>query len=519
MNSSASSSSGGNQSDPLSVADWCARLATTYPRELAVADSHARLTYADLDERSDRLASALIASGVQPGDRVAALLHNGTQFVELLFATAKARAIILPLNWRLSPSELDYIIADATPAMLFFSDGLSDLAEKLANGGTRICVGDQRDATDPYEAFLQTSRDELPPARGQDEWIMLYTSGTTGRPKGCLLDQRGQFIAALSSMSVWRPRPTDRVLLALPLFHVAGIGILFAHMAGGAGTILPPRDASGADVRDLAVDNGCTRLAMAPPSYPAVIEAISSGSAKPDIQYLTMGGGMHSAQQLCEVRDALETEILLGYGQTEAGNFVSYHTLSEQLTRPDSCGRALIHLDVMIADDNRQPVGPGEPGELMLRGPSVLQRYWNQPEASARTLRGGWLATGDLFAMDDEGYLTMLGRLKDLIKSGGENVYPKEVEQVLDAHPAIAECCVFGVADDRWGEAVKAAIVLKSGERLTGEQVADWCRDHIAGYKRPRYVEFMDALPRSEAGKLLMRDIKARAVTPDQAVP
>ncbi|WP_197277230.1 class I adenylate-forming enzyme family protein [Sphingomonas profundi] len=499
----------------LSAAAWCRRIGRSHALNPALIDGARQRTYAELDARTDRLARALIAAGVGPGDRVAALLYNGAPLIELYFAAAKARAILLPLNWRLAAPEIAFIVEDATPKLLFVSPGLAPLADGLVSHARRIAVPDEPATDDPFEALVAGDLDSLPGAEPDDLWIMLYTSGTTGRPKGCLLDQRGQFVSALASALLWRAQPHDKVLMALPLFHVGGLGILFAHMIVGACTVIAPRVCDGALARDMIADYGCTRAAIAPQLYARMLEVQAEVPRPLALDLVSMGGGMHEPALVAEVRDALETDILLGYGQTEAGNFISYLTAAEQLARPRSCGRAMAHLDVAVLDEAGRPVPAGASGELVVRGASVLRRYWNQPEATGRTLRDGWLRTGDLFSIDEAGYLTLLGRLKDLIKSGGENVYPKEVEAVLDAHPAITESCVFGVPDDQWGEAVKAVIVIRPGRTLTAGEIVAWCRDHIAGYKRPRYIEFVDALPRSDAGKLLMRDLRARPTGPE----
>ncbi|AXB80196.1 class I adenylate-forming enzyme family protein [Novosphingobium sp. P6W] len=500
---------------PLSAAALCGRLARSHPREIALLEGERSCTFAELDARSDHLAAALLDAGIRPGERVAMLMHSGIALLEIYFAAAKARAIALPLNWRLAPAELGWIVTDAAPALLFLSAELTGLADGFECQVPRILVA-QDTAQDDYESFLAGGRAALPQVAEDDTWIMLYTSGTTGRPKGCLLDQKGQVISAMASALQWRARPGDRVLMALPLFHVGGLGILFAHLVVGATVVIAPRHFSAIDALELLHTHKCTRSAIAPQLYLPLVEAQRMRQLPLCLQLLSMGGGMHPPEEIAAVRDALGADILLGYGQTECGNFVSYLSADEQMAHPRSCGRPMAHLDVMIADEKGAPVEPGGSGELLVRGASTLRGYWHQPEASAVTLQEGWVHTGDLFSVDEEGFLTLLGRLKELIKTGGENVYPKEVELALREHPAIADCSVFGVPHAHWGEAVKAAVVVQEGAALTAADVVAWCRQRIAGYKRPRYVEFLGALPRSDTGKLLMRELRERAVTQDQ---
>ena len=397
------------------------------------------------------------------------------------------------------------------------SGGLSDLAAEIPLDAPRIVVTDVPTDDDAYETFLAGHAAPLPEPAADDIWFMLYTSGTTGRPKGCLLDQRGQVVSAFASAVLWRARPGDAVLMGLPLFHVGGLGILFAHLIAGATVVIAPRTLSADVAIDLLATHGCTRSAIAPQLYPPLLEAQRSRERPLRLQLLSMGGGIHEPALVAAVRDGFGTDILLGYGQTEAGNFVSYLGAAEQLVQPASCGRAMAHVDLRIVDGAGADLPPGERGELLVRGASTLRGYWNQPEASAAVLAGGWLHTGDLFSIDEHGYLTLHGRLKELIKTGGENVYPREVETVLLAHADVADCAVFGVPDPYWTEAVKAAVVMKAAATASPADLVAWCRERIAGYKRPRYVEILERLPRSDAGKLLMRELRERPTTADQA--
>ncbi len=508
-----------NDWSTLSMAALVRRLARQVPRRPAFRDADGRVvSYAELDQRSDRLARAFVAAGIAPGDHVAALTLNSVPMMELFMAAAKARAVILPLNWRLAPPELAYIFGDAVPKLLFASAGLADLAAGIDTDVPTILIHEKPDGC-PYEAFLAQGGDEtaLPEVVPDDIWIMLYTSGTTGRPKGCRLDQKGQVISAFATRGVWQAGPFDRLAMALPLFHVGGLGILLGHFAAGAETVMAPRHFGPVQALDFLAEHRCTTAGLPPQYYTDMVAAQKQAPRALVLRTTTMGGGMHLPAEVSAVRDTLGVEPLLGYGQTEAGNFIAYLTASEQLERPAACGRPLAHLDWRIVDDAGQSLPAGATGELCVRGTSVMAGYWNQPDASAATLKDGWLHTGDLCAVDNDGYLTLVGRKKELIKSGGENVYPREVEAVLMAHPAIAECAVFGVPHPRWGEGVKAVIVVKADATLDKASVTAWCRDRIAGYKRPRLIEFLPTLPRSEAGKLSMRELKERPVTADQA--
>jgi acyl-CoA synthetase (AMP-forming)/AMP-acid ligase II len=497
------------------VAALCRDMASAHGQNLALADGTTRLDFATLNTRTDRLANALRQRGVATGDRVAALLLDGNALLELYFAAAKRGAILVPLNWRLAPAELAYILHDSAPALLFVDESFVPLVAET--GLKLVAVTDNNAGTGEYAQFLESgAATELPAPAPDAPWLMLYTSGTTGRPKGCLLTQTGQMASTSASLVYWGVGQEDRLLIALPLFHVGGLGILLTHFAAGAASIICRRHLATPALLDLAVAESCRSLCVSPTLLPEIIALQRTAPRNLTISRVTMGGGMHETALVREVRDVLGTEILAGYGQTEAGNFVCYLNATEQLKRPTACGRPLRHIQASIQDADGTPVPPGEVGELCLRGPSIMSGYWRNPTATAATLRNGWLRSGDMMRLDADGFLHFVSRSKELIKSGGENVYPREVELVLLAHPGVADACVFGVPDETWGEAVKAAIVPNPTNPPDPAALVAWCRQHIAGYKRPRYIEFMASLPRSPLGKLATQDLRARPVTPEQ---
>ena len=508
-------------SPALGAAAWSRRIAMRFPGRPAVIDGARQVTYAELDLRVERLAVALSRRGVEQGDRIAAVLINGLPLIELYLAAARLGAILLPVNWRLAPPEIAWIIDNAEPRLIFLSESLSNLVDPSDSAAPMLVVPDQPGDDDAYEALIASvpadARLTEDPAPDSD-WFMLYTSGTTGRPKGCLLPQYGQVIAAFAMASQWQIDGHARLLISLPLFHVGGTGLLFAHLAVGACLVIAPRLFDADKARRMASELECTALAVVPQLYPQLIADQRRDPLPLSLRRVTMGGGMHAPELVAEVQEVLGAEPILGYGQTEAGNYIAYLMGSEQLRHPKACGRAIPQFDFRAVDENDNPLPLGATGELCVRGPSLLSGYWRNPEATAATVRDGWLHTGDLVRLDEHGLLTLVGRAKELIKTGGENVYPREVEAVLLEHPAIADCVVFGVPHDYWGEAVKTMIALRPGHSLDGAGVVAWVRARIAGYKRPRFVEFVPALPRTDTGKLLTRELRARPVTPDQHV-
>ena len=503
----------------LTIAALCRQVAGRYPRRTVLVHGSDRISFAELDICTTALAVALQRRGIGRGDRVAALVLNGLPFMQLAFAAAKLGAIFLPLNWRLAPPELAYILGDASPALWFVSEELRPLAAEAGGGLPAIEIAATGTwATDEYQTLLATpaAASDLVDPEPSDPWLMLYTSGTTGRPKGCLLSHAGQYATTFASMAYWRIGCEDSLYTSLPLFHVGGLGVLMSHLAAGAATVIAPYRADPDSMLRGVSEAGCTSLSVAPSQLLEMMERQRVLGLELRPRRTTMGGGMHAPALIREVQAVFNTAVLAGYGQTEAGNFVAYLSDAEQLARPTACGTALAHLETRIVDESDREVAPGEIGELCLRGASVMLGYWKNADATAAALRGGWLHTGDNARIDEDGYIHLVGRTKQLIKSGGENVYPREVELVLLAHELIVDCAVFGVPDPRWGEAVKAAVVLAPGAMLGLDEIVAWCRQHIAGYKRPRYIELVDAIPRSELGKVQVAELQARPLAADQ---
>lgn len=506
----------------LGLGHLLTHLAALHRDHLAIVDGGARISYAQLDARVHWLAAALAAHGVGRGDRVAALLLDGLALSELLLATARLGAVLMPLNWRLAPNELAYIIHDGAPRMLFASERFRALAAAAAPALVPVCVHEGAPETQgEYAAFVHSAQLAVHEAAdvADDPWLMLYTSGTTGRPKGCLLAQSGWLQQARAMAMRLALTPQDAFTLTAPMFHSAGTGQFLAHLLAGCRIVFPPRGVDAGALRALWVAEGCTHVSP-PPTVIADLLALERATPLPQrIRLWTMGASLNPSQLVRQVMDTYRTRTVHGFGQTEVSGFASFLWGEDQVERPSALGQPLPTLQARVVDDAGVDVTSGQPGELWLRGPSVMLGYWNDPGATEATLAGGWLHTGDIVRVDAEGYWHFVARKKDLIKSLGENVYPAEVERALSQHPGIAECAIFGVPDARLGEAVKAVIVLRAGHALTGAEVQDWCRARLAGYKRPRYVEFIAEMPRSPVGKVHTLALRQRPVTPEQALP
>jgi acyl-CoA synthetase (AMP-forming)/AMP-acid ligase II len=486
--------------------------AAAYPRKFALIEGEQRIDYRTLDQRTDRLAVALACRGVAAGDRVATILTNGIATFELYFALGKLGAIVVPLNWRWALPELRRGLDFSSARLVFVSERFSSLAEELAEGAP-VCLVPEGDFIGNGEwAKLWAEVNAgpaLPTIRGSDPWIMLFTSGTTGKPKGCVHRHSAYSIVAASNAAHLGLTADDTLLLTMPLFHVAGLGISLGHLAVGGGIAIAPRDATPQELVTLIRDERCTV---------AMLAGLAAEVIAPDqplmLRLLVGGGGMLTPEQLERDVERLGCRIIVSYGQTEAATQSLYMESHEQAVGPTAIGRPAMHLEAIVMDDAGVPVEDGVVGELCLRGGTIMAEYWNDPAATAQALRAGWLRTGDSFWRDSEGYLHFAGRTKELIKTGGENVYPLEVEQVLLAHPAIRDCAVVGVADERWGEAVKAFVVADVA--MSAADVAAWCVGKIGSYKRPRFVEFVTVIPRNFSNKVDRLSLAARPVTSGQ---
>lgn len=496
-----------------------ANCAARHAHRLATVDGSQRLTWADLDARVTRLAGWLLAKGIAPGDRVALLLTDGAPFLTTLLASARIGAIAVLLNWRLAPAEIAWICGNAGPAMTFASPRFAALLAE-ADAGEVITVDERHDPHGAFESIVTAPQPALPglPLERERAVYMMYTSGTTGKPKGCL--QAGSAVAASAlGFAQHRRFTADEVLLSVnPLFHVVGMQQVAAMLACGGTSVFAGRDDDSAAILDLLHREGCTTTSAFPTiCFPwAAMNPVREG--RMPLTNYTGGAGMGRPQMYEFIEKDWDARVVGGYGQTEICGFATFIDYPDMLEAPRSIGWTLPHVTMTVLDPDGKQLPPGEEGELALRGPSVMLGYWRNPEASEAALGHGWLRTGDLGTMDERGRGYLLGRAKELIKTGGENVYPAEVDAVFAAMPEVADAGCCGVPDRQWSEAVKAFVVLKPGMQLTREEITARFKGQIAGYKRPRYIEFVESLPRDPIGKLLRRELSARPVTPDQAV-
>jgi fatty-acyl-CoA synthase len=502
--------------DRLTIARWLTDRARTTPDRVAIRFLGAETTYAELDRRALRLAAGLASRGVERGDRVATLTTNSPDHVAALFACARLGAILQPVSWRLAPPEVAYQLADAEPSLLLVSEEHEELA-------AASCKLSQAQSPAPVRPVALSGLGDLaleaggepPPAAAEDDdpLLLVYTSGTTGRPKGALLTHANCFWTNLSFDRTAGVRDDDVVLQVLPQFHVGGWNVqaLLTWWKGATVVLEPSFDADRA-LRLIAEERVTTMMGV-PATYLFLAEAPGFADAALESLRLVVVGGAPMPASLLETWQARGVEIVQGYGLTEAAPNVLCLPPEEARRKLGFAGRPYPHVDVALRDPDTGRVldGPGV-GELLVRGPNVFAGYWRNPGATEAAFVDGWLQTKDVAERDEEGFYRIVGRLEELVISGGENVYPAEIEDVLHAHPGVAEAAVVGVPDERWGEVCVAFVVLRESASVDGEDLREHCRARLARFKVPRTVRFVEALPRSSMGKVRKDELRALSI-------
>ena len=473
-------------------------------------------SFAELDAWAGRIASALVAAGIGPGDRVGVLSRNCAEFFALIFACNKAGAILVGLNWRLAPPEIDAIVADARPSVVFV--GISGEADLLSPQARRTPGLTQVVAFGPeFRAFVDAGPGGDPGREGgpDDVALILYTSGTTGLPKGAMLTNRGMaFTRSLGE--AWGMGPDSVNLVAMPLFHIGGCGYGTSTLLVGGHTVLM-RDVDLPLIVRTVEAKRVTHAFFVPTVVQGLLRVPGIETADLSSLRLLMYGASPIGETLLrEALERLSCGFMQAYGMTETSGTVvvlepAEHGLGpEHAARLRSCGRALPFVELRITDPFTLEEAPtGSVGEIWIRSGMVMKGYWENPAATADAITpDGWLRTGDAAFQDGNGYVTLFDRFKDMIISGGENIYPAEIDNVLLAHPAILEAAVIGVSHERWGETPRAVVVLRPGEALDGPGLIDFTRTRLARYKCPTSVVFVDSLPRNASGKLLKRELR-----------
>lgn len=504
--------------------DYLEFFARETPDHTCAAMDDRKLTYLEADRLANRFANSLLAEGLKKGDRFTYISLNSIDMVIMYYGAAKVGVVPVPLNYRLAPREVLYIVNDSSSKLIFsqpeFSDGVDLIRNELENRQALIRLGDSntKQGWASYDVWL-VSDDSKPSAdiADTDQLYQMYTSGTTGLPKGVMSNHYSvcENISAgilFSGMEI----SCERNLIVAPMYHVAAaVSAMLVIARGGTLVILEAFDP--VNVANKLESEKITFVTLVPAMIQACLVYVPDLDSRDfsSLRRITYGASPIAKEVLVNAMEKFGCEFSQGFGMTELSCLATSLSPEDHVRAVESepqlltsAGRAVLGTDVRIADENDQEVPFGTVGELQVRGPQVMTGYWNKPEATAETLKGGWMHTGDAARMDEKGYIYIQDRIKDMIVSGGENIYPAEVENALFQHPAVADAAVIGIPSEQWGESVLAFLVLKGEEKPTTEELIEFSRAHLAGYKLPRQVEIVDELPRNASGKVLKNQLR-----------
>ena len=509
---------------PVTAYDWLAHHARRTPGKIAAIDhfTQRRFTYTDFNARAEALAAHMaLKLHVQPGERVAVLGPNSTDIFEIQFACAKMGAIFVPLNWRLAVPELEFILKDCSPALLIHDAEFGAAARELVGlcgiGQALELNGSGQPSV--YEggiaAMLKAGVPDFPrpPQTLDDVSTILYTSGTTGLPKGAMITHGMTFFNAVNISPIAQLNSRTVCLTVLPLFHTGGLNVYANGVFHAGGTVVVMRTFEPKLCLGLLADAswGLTHFLGVPAMYQFMMHEPAFAASNFEHLEICGIGAAPAPLALLQTWADKGVPLIQTYGMTETGPIVLMLDADRAAEKVGSSGPPILHAEVRVVDEHGNDLPVGQVGEIWVRGPAVTPGYWNRPEATAELVTDGWLHTGDAVRVDEDGYYFIVDRWKDMYISGGENVYPAEVENAVYTLSEVAECAVIGVPDEKWGEVGKVVVVLKPGVSLEAPKVIERCRERLARFKVPKYVEFAPALPRNATGKLLKRELRAQA--------
>jgi len=492
------------------------------PDREAYVCSHSglRLTFRELNERCNQLANSFVKSGVEKGERVGLLLMNGAEFMEAYFALAKIGAVVVPLNWRLVADELEFILKDSGALSLIFDDEFVDTVTELHARTEKDAATDIRrwlhvageQGTTHFSVSYQKFRNDGATAEPEcdsskdDMLYIMYTSGTTGLPKGVVHTHDTALWAILSIAATTYYEETDRFLNALPMFHVGALTPLSVNVYRGATSVVMRAFDPVLAWKLLEAEKITTGLMV-----PAMLSVMLQVEKFERFDYSRLRWFMTGAAPVPVSLTLKFVELGIGilqvYGLTETCGPACLMDSENAIKRPTSTGKAFFHTDIRVVNEAGEDCGPEEAGEVLVRGAHIMREYWNRPEATAEAIKDGWLYTGDIALMDEEGYVSIQDRIKDMIISGGENVYPAELEAVLMNHPDIVDAAVIGQDSERWGES-PFAILVRTHDGVTEADVMEYCQGKLARFKQPQGITFIEEIPRNPSGKILKRVLR-----------
>ena len=504
----------------MNIAWWVQRWSDLHPDKTAIIFAEQQITYAELNERANRASCWLQSLGIEKGDRVAVMLNNCPEFIEIFLACARLGVIFVPLNFRSASPELDYFLRNCRPRLFVFGQEFIGTVNKLNLEKSKMqvmlaAVGnapfdtsvidyiDESSALDGRTPFLTRS---LGPADPEEPQVIMYTSGTTGRPKGAVLSHRKTFFNCLNADIFFKMHFDDIMLVILPLFHSGGLFIQASPtIYKGATMVIHARFDPVKVYRDIE-KYAVTKFLGVPTVYRALIKVDPQDRGDISSLKVCAGGGEKTTPELFEKCREAGLAFRQVMGQTET-SILLWASEEDSFRKPGTVGRPVFHAEVYIVDKTGRPVKRGDVGEIVVRGSIMMKEYWQDPVRTEETIRNGMLYTGDLARMDDDGYYFLVDRARDMYITGGENVYPAEIERVLKDHPEIEDAAVVGVPDERWGEVGKAFVISRKGSNPSAEDIIGFCSQHLAKFKCPRKISFCEKLPRTSLGKVRKNEL------------
>ena len=495
----------------INIGDWIRKWSFLQPHKKALIYEERPYTYQEVNLRTNQLCHLLLNLGVQKGDRVSVLLYNCHQYLEIFFALSKIGAILVPLNWRLAVPELEFIVKDSGSRMIIFDCEFMELVASLQNkvnfsNAECISVGSPcPDWAKDYERGLRENPIHEPdldiPAGDEDPHILMYTSGTTGIPKGAILSHRKTFFNALNADIFYELTSKDIMIVSRPLFHSGGLLVEAVPILHKGGTLILKKRFRSHEILETIQKYRVTLVEMAATVYQFILQECDLTQYDLSSVRYYFTGGERVPKAMLQEYDRKGIVISQIFGQTEAST-ITFLPHDDATAKIGSVGVPVFHGEVRIVDKTGKDVSSGEVGEIIAKGPILMSGYWNRPDLTTETIRDGWLYTGDLARRDEDGYIYIVDREKDMYVSGGENVYPAEVEKILHTHPKVFDAGIVGIPDEKWGEVGKAFLVLKPGEAMDNGEVFEFLKGKVAKYKIPKYVEYVEGLPKTASGKI-----------------
>lgn len=478
-----------------------------------------RFSYGEFNSRVNRLANSLLHMGVKKGDRAAILNFNCSQYLEVYFAAAKLGIILVTLNYRLIGKELEYILNDAKPSILFLGEEFIETVKTIKGSIPYIekfVIISEKKINNMlnYEEMILKSSDKEPlvEVNLEDDQLIIYTSGTTGYPKGALITHSNTFWTCFNQLLLFRDlNENDSTLVVSPLYHCGAQNDFTMPILQLGGKLVILKRVDPNKIVEVIQNEKITTALLLPTVLHMVFQLPNLEEYDlSSLRYVMTGGAPLPKITIENFYRRMGYHINQVFGLTEGTALTTILGPEDAHRKPGSAGKPLFYVDLKIVNDEGREVPRGRIGEIIQKGPTVMKGYWNNPKATGETIRNGWLYTGDLGYLDEEGFIYIVDRKKDMIISGEENIYPAEIEQVLYTHPKIKEVAVIGVPDDKWGESVKALVVCKPGEKLTEDEVIAYAKQHLASYKKPKYVEFIDEIPRNPSMKVLKNVLREK---------